>query len=98
VIEDAALAIGNRLPDEDLSSGSNSSLPALASLSTGLKQFTSYSLKAVVELNSQLVVENQQELVGLNEVIIDLDGTVIITKVHLSWAFKDYTTPSCIKC
>ena len=54
-----------------------------------LKQFSSDSLKALAELNSQLVVEKIEEL-GLNEITIDLDGTVISTKGHPSWAFKGY--------
>ena len=64
-------------------------IPHRTKLSTALKQFTSDSLKALAELNSQLVVEKLQEL-GLNEITIDLDGTVISTKGHPSWAFKGY--------
>lgn len=64
-------------------------IPHRTKLSTALKQFTSDSLKALAELNSQLVVEKLQEL-GLNQITIDLDGTVISTKGHPSWAFKGY--------
>jgi len=64
-------------------------IPHRTKLSTALKQFSSDSLKAVAELNSQLVVEKLQEL-GLNEITVDLDGTVISTKGHPSWAFKGY--------
>jgi hypothetical protein len=64
-------------------------IPHRTKLSTALKQFTSDSLKALAELNSQLVVGKIEEL-GLNEITIDLDGTVISTKGHPSWAFKGY--------
>jgi hypothetical protein len=40
-------------------------------------------------MNSELVIEKLTEL-GLNEITIDLDGTVISTKGHPSWAFKGY--------
>jgi len=64
-------------------------IPHRTKLSTALKQFTSASLKALAELNSELVTEKLTEL-GLNELTIDLDGTVISTKGHPSWAFKGY--------
>ena len=64
-------------------------IPHRTKLSTALKQFTSDSLKALAELNSQLVVDKLQEL-GLNEITVDLDGTVISSKGHPSWAFKGY--------
>ena len=64
-------------------------IPHRTKVSTALKQFTSDSLKALIELNSELVVEKLQEL-GLNEITIDLDGTVISTKGNPSWAFKGY--------
>jgi hypothetical protein len=64
-------------------------IPHRTKLSTALKQFTSDSLKALAELNSQLVIEKLNEF-GLNEITIDLDGTVISTKGHPSWAFKGY--------
>ena len=64
-------------------------IPHRTKLSTALKQFTSGSLKALAELNSELVIEKLTEL-GLNEITVDLDGTVISTKGHPSWAFKGY--------
>ena len=64
-------------------------IPHRTKLSTALKQFTSDSLKALAELNSELVIEKITEL-GLNEITVDLDGTVISTKGHPSWAFKGY--------
>jgi len=64
-------------------------IPHRTKLSTTLKQFTSGSLKALAELNSELVIEKLTEL-DLNEITIDLDGTVVSTKGHPSWAFKGY--------
>jgi len=64
-------------------------IPHRTKLSTALKQFTSDSLKALAEMNSELVIEKLTEL-GLNEITVDLDGTVISTKGHPSWAFKGY--------
>ena len=64
-------------------------IPHRTKLSTALKQFTSDSLKVLAELNSELVIEKLNEL-GLNEITIDLDGTVISTKGNPSWAFKGY--------
>lgn len=64
-------------------------IPHRTKISTALKQFTSDSLKAMSELNSELVIEKLQSL-GLVEITIDLDGTVISTKGNPSWAFKGY--------
>jgi len=64
-------------------------IPHRTKISTALKQFTSNSLKALIELNSEFVIE-KIESIGLNEITIDLDGTVISTKGNPSWAFKGY--------
>jgi hypothetical protein len=64
-------------------------IPHRTKLATALKQFTSDSLKALVELNSELVVEKIQEL-GLYDLTVDLDGTVISTRGNPSWSFKGY--------
>ena len=64
-------------------------IPHRTKLSTALKQFTSDSLKSLAELNSLLVIEKLTEL-GLHEITVDLDGTVISTKGSPSWAFKGY--------
>jgi hypothetical protein len=64
-------------------------IPHRTKLSSALKQFTSDSLKALIELNSELVVDKLQEL-GLMEITIDLDGTVITSRGNPSWAFKGY--------
>ncbi len=64
-------------------------IPHRTKLSTALKQFTSDSIKVLIELNSELVVEKIEEL-GLNEITIDLDGTVISTRGNPGWALKGY--------
>jgi len=64
-------------------------IPHRTKLSNALKQFTSDSLKALIELNSKLVMEKLQEL-ELTEITIDLDGTVISTRGNPTWAVKGY--------
>ena len=64
-------------------------IPHRTQVSRSLKQFTSDSLKALVELNSQLVIEKLDEL-GLRQITIDLDGTVISTRGNPTWALKGY--------
>jgi hypothetical protein len=64
-------------------------IPHRTKISTALKQFASDSLKALIELNGQLVIEKLQSL-GLLEITIDLDGTVVSTKGHPTWALKGY--------
>jgi hypothetical protein len=64
-------------------------IPHRTKISTALKQFTSDSLKALIELNAELVIEKLQSL-GLLEITIDLDGTVVSTKGHPTWALKGY--------
>ena len=64
-------------------------IPHRTKISNALKQFTSNSLKALIELNFEFVIE-KIESIGLNEITIDLDGTVTSTKGNSSWAFKGY--------
>jgi hypothetical protein len=64
-------------------------IPHRTKLSTALKQFTSDSLKALSELNSELVIEKLTDL-GLTEITIDLDGTVISTNGNPTWSFKGF--------
>ena len=64
-------------------------IPHRTKISTALKQFASDSLKALIELNAELVIEKLQSL-GLLELTIDLDGTVVSTKGHPTWALKGY--------
>jgi hypothetical protein len=64
-------------------------IPHRTKMSTALKRFTSDSLKALIELNAELVIEKLRSL-GMLEITIDLDGTVVTTKGHPTWAFKGY--------
>ena len=64
-------------------------IPYRTTVSTVLKQFASDSLKTLIELNAELVVEKLYEL-GLQDLTIDLDGTVITTQGNPTWAFKGY--------
>lgn len=64
-------------------------IPHRTKISTTLKQFASDSLKALTELNGQLVVEHLKRL-GLKTLTIDFDGTVLSTKGHPAWAFAGY--------
>ena len=64
-------------------------IPHRTKISRSLKQFASDSLKTLIELNSGLVCEKLNEL-GLTEITIDLDGTVISTRGNPTWAFKGY--------
>jgi hypothetical protein len=64
-------------------------IPHRTKLSTALKQFSSDSLKTLSELNSELVIEKLTEL-GLTEITIDLDGTVLSTRGNPTWSFKGY--------
>ena len=64
-------------------------VPHRTQVSRTLKQFTSDSLKALVELNSLFVIEKLDEL-GLRQITIDLDGTVISTRGNPTWALKGY--------
>lgn len=64
-------------------------IPHRTKISTALKQFASDSLKALIELNTELVTEKLRSL-GLLEITIDVDGTVVSTKGHPTWALKGY--------
>jgi hypothetical protein len=64
-------------------------IPHRTKISSALKQFTSDSLKALIELNSELVIERLDAL-GITEITIDLDGTVISTKGNPSGSFCLY--------
>ena len=66
-------------------------VPHSTKVSRSLKKFTSESLKALAELNRQLVVEKPDEL-GLRQITIDLDGTVISTRGNPTLALKGYNS------
>jgi hypothetical protein len=57
--------------------------PYWTKISTTLKQFISDSLKALIELNAKLVIEKLRSLRMLN-ITIDLEGTAVSTKGHLT--------------
>jgi hypothetical protein len=64
-------------------------IPHRTKISTALKQFASDSLKALIELNAELVIEKLRSL-GLLEITIDVDGIIVSTKDHPTWALKGY--------
>jgi len=65
------------------------SLPADRTVSRWLRQFTNDSLQALVELNSQIVVEKLAEL-ELPRLTVELDGTVLSTGDTVAWAARGY--------
>jgi hypothetical protein len=64
-------------------------LPHRTTVVNVLKQFTADSIKALIELNGELVVEQLQRL-GMAEVTADIDGSVLSTRGRPGWAFKGY--------
>lgn len=64
-------------------------LPRERSVARWLKRFTHKSLKALVEINSQIVSEaiDKQSLARLT---IDIDGSVITTGASVAWAFRGF--------
>jgi hypothetical protein len=66
-------------------------IPHRTKISTALKEFTSSSLKALIEINSKLVIEKIESL-GLNKITIELDRTVVSAKGNSSWAFEGYNS------
>jgi len=64
-------------------------IPHRTTFIKALKQFTSDALKVLIELNGELVMEKIRAL-GLKNLTIDLDGTVLSTKGHAAFAVKGY--------
>lgn len=64
-------------------------LPRERSVSRWLKRFTMQSLQALVEINSQIVVE-EIEKQELGRLTIDVDGSVITTGTTVAWAFRGF--------
>jgi hypothetical protein len=64
-------------------------LPRPRSVSRWLKRFTDDSLRALVELNSQMVSEalHQQSMPRLT---LDIDGSVISTGARVQWAYRGF--------
>lgn len=64
-------------------------LPHERTLSRWLKQFTYRSVRALAELNTQLVSETLRRL-GCRRVTLDVDGSVISTGLQVAWAQRGF--------
>ena len=64
-------------------------LPRERSVARWLKRFTHKSLRALVELNSQMVCEAIEKQ-SLTRLTIDIDGSVITTGASVAWAFRGF--------
>jgi hypothetical protein len=64
-------------------------LPHERTLSRWLKQFTYRSVRALGELNTQLVSETLRRL-GCRRVTLDVDGSVISTGLQVAWAQRGF--------
>jgi hypothetical protein len=66
-----------------------SRIPTDRTVVNWLKQFTQHSLRALMQLNSELIYE-QIEKLKLRRLTIDLDGTVICTGAKVAWAARGF--------
>ena len=64
-------------------------LPHERTLSRWLKRFTYRSVRALSELNTQLVSETLRRL-GCRRVTLDVDGSVISTGLQVAWAQRGF--------
>lgn len=64
-------------------------LPRERSVARWLKRFTHKSLRALVEINSQMVYEAIEKQ-SLARLTIDIDGSVITTGASVAWAFRGF--------
>ncbi len=64
-------------------------LPDERSISRWLKRFTMQSMRALIEINSQIVAE-AIEREGLGRLTIDVDGTVLTTGSSVAWSFRGF--------
>jgi hypothetical protein len=64
-------------------------LPRERSVARWLKRFMHKSLRALVELNSQMVCEAIEKQ-SLARLTIDIDGSVITTGASVAWAFRGF--------
>ena len=64
-------------------------LPRERSVARWLKRFTHDSLKALVEINSEMVCE-AIERERLGRLTVDVDGSVITTGATVAWAFRGF--------
>lgn len=66
-----------------------SRLPRERSVARWLKRFTQKSLRALVEINSQMVCEAIEKQ-SLARLTLDIDGSVITTGATVGWAFRGF--------
>lgn len=64
-------------------------LPRERSVARWLKRFTHHSLRALVELNSEIVYEAIEKQ-SLARLTFDIDGSVITTGASVAWAFRGF--------
>ena len=64
-------------------------LPRERSVARWLKRFTQKSLRALVEINSQIVCEAIEKQ-SLARLTLDIDGSVITTGASVGWAFRGF--------
>lgn len=64
-------------------------LPRERSVARWLKRFTHKSLKALVEINSQIVSEAIEKQ-SLTRLTFDIDGSVITTGATVAWAYRGF--------
>jgi hypothetical protein len=64
-------------------------LPRERSVSRWLKRFTQKSLRALAEINSEMVCE-AIEKEKLGRLTLDIDGSVITTGASVAWAFRGF--------
>jgi hypothetical protein len=64
-------------------------LPTAHTVSNWLKQFTQRTLRPVVQLNQDLVLDAITKL-KLPRLTIDVDGTVVCTGAKVQWAFRGF--------
>ena len=64
-------------------------LPRERSVARWLKRFTQKSLRALVEINSEMVCEAIEKQ-SLTRLTLDIDGSVITTGASVGWAFRGF--------
>ncbi len=67
-------------------------LPTARTVSTWLKQFTQATLRPLVQLNVDVVLDAITRL-ALPRLTLDVDGTVIRTGATVAWAFRGFNPP-----
>lgn len=66
-------------------------LPRERSVARWLKRFTQKSLRALLEINSQIVCEAIEKQ-SLARLTLDIDGSVITTGASVGWAFRGFNS------